>query len=313
VNQKALMWSEFHFLRPLWLLAIVPAVLLAWLLWRQSDSRRAWKGVIADHLLPHLLVGEERHARVQPLPLMLLGWVLTVLALAGPAWAREPAPFAEDTAALVIVVKVTPSMMTEDIPPNRLARSTQKVTDLLKLRPGAQTGLIAYAGSAHRVMPLTRDAEIIDSFTGELSPGIMPIQGDVSAEALKVANDMIERSKQPGWILLVCDGIAPDQRAALAEYRKAGHAPVSILAVAGEGPELQSIRAAASELDSAVVRVSADDRDVRRLAGNTRFSSSTSAGGESWRDEGYWLVPPIVTIMLFWFRPGWMVRSSARG
>ena len=57
---------------------------------------------------------------------------MTVVALAGPAWQREPAPFADDTAVLAIVLKVTPSMLTEDIQPTRLSRSVQKIHDLLR-------------------------------------------------------------------------------------------------------------------------------------------------------------------------------------
>src|SRR5262249_62274616 len=102
---------------------------------------------------------------------------LGVVALAGPTWEREPAPFAEDRAVLAIVLKVTPSMQSQDVQPTRLARATEKIRDLLAQRPGAKTALFAYAGSAHRVMPLTSDSGIIEAFAAELAPGVVAGDG----------------------------------------------------------------------------------------------------------------------------------------
>ena len=102
--------GQFHFLRPWWLLALVPALLLVWAIHRQQDAVRPWRGVIAAHLLPHLLISGGPQHRLQPVHLLLLAWLLAILAVAGPTWRLEPAPFAEDTAALVIAVEVTPTM-----------------------------------------------------------------------------------------------------------------------------------------------------------------------------------------------------------
>ena len=51
--------DQFHFLRPAWLLLLIPAVFLMWSVYRRSDSLRAWKKVISPHLLEHLLVYER--------------------------------------------------------------------------------------------------------------------------------------------------------------------------------------------------------------------------------------------------------------
>jgi Ca-activated chloride channel family protein len=293
---------------------VVPAALLAWRLGTSEDSARAWKGIVAEHLRLHLMVGGENRSRVQPVHLLCGGWIVAILALAGPSWRREPAPFADDTAALAIVLKVTPSMRAEDIQPDRLTRSVQKIRDLLKHRPGARTALIAYAGSAHRVLPLTRDSDLVSSYAGDLSPDVMPIEGDVCGEALQLAQDQIVRSGQAGWILWICDGVSPDQRLALTNSRQPGRAPITVLAATGVGPELASLREAAETIDSTVVTLSADDRDVRQLAANTRFSPATVAGASAlWQDAGYWLVPPLALLSLGWFRPGWMVRTAAGG
>src|SRR5262249_19583153 len=135
----AMATPAFHFIRPEWLLALIPAALLWWFLRRGTDAAQPWRKIIAPHLLPHLLSGRTEKSRFGPLELIAVGWLVSIIAIAGPTWTHEPAPFADDTAALAIVVKISPSMKTEDIQPSRLARATEKIHDLLKQRAGAKT------------------------------------------------------------------------------------------------------------------------------------------------------------------------------
>lgn len=305
--------AEFHFLRPWWLLAIIPAGLLVWRLWAADDTARAWRKFVAPHLLPRLLTGREERHWFRPIVLQLAAWMLAAVALAGPTWEREPSPFSEDTAGLVIVLKVTPSMQGEDIQPTRLDRATQKIRDLLARRPGAKAALFAYAGSAHQVMPLTADAGIINTFAAELSPNVMPVEGAVAGAALKAADDVVTKSGQAGWILWITDAASPEEIKALQADHAEMRTPVSILAVVGDGPEYESLKTAGAVLNAPVVRVTPDSTDVDQLARNTRFSAvGEQAGGERWKDAGYWLVFPLAAMALFWFRRGWMVQAAGR-
>ena len=129
------MITDFHFIRPWWLLAILPLAALVWAIHRRPDLEQPWRGVIAPHLLPFLLTGENHHARFSPLLLIAIGWCISTLAIAGPTCRREPAPFAEDTAPLAIVLKVTPSMTTQDVQPSRLARGVEKSTTCSNFAP----------------------------------------------------------------------------------------------------------------------------------------------------------------------------------
>jgi Ca-activated chloride channel homolog len=316
--------GQFHFLRPWWLLALAPALWLAWMIRRHQDAARPWRGVIADHLLPHLLAEGGRRRRLRPVHLLLPIWLLATLALSGPTWQREPAPFADDEAALVIAVEVTPTMQAQDIQPSRLERAAQKIHDLLAQRPGTRTALVAYAGSAHLVMPLTRDAELVTRFAAELSPAIMPMQGDAAAETLALAEEQLRKSGLRGSVLLITDGVPAEQLPQLAAYRKQGGVPVQLLAVAAApgvplppdsppAPALDraALDKAADALDATLTVVSPDDRDVRWLARHTETSlvaAPAEQAGERWKDAGYWPVFAVAALMLVWFRPGWLVQ-----
>src|SRR5215469_13727798 len=163
----------FHLLRPLWLVAIV----LALVLWRQNPEAQ-WGGVIAKHLLKNLIVQPGHGWSVNPAWLVGAGLALAIFALSGPTWKRELPPFVEDKAPLMIALALSSSMGETDVAPSWLERAKQKIRDLLAARTGARTGLIAYAGTAHLVMPLTDDRAVIEPFLAALAPGLMPAGGN---------------------------------------------------------------------------------------------------------------------------------------
>src|SRR5262245_25166731 len=100
---------EFHFLRPLWLVALIPVIAIVVLILRRSRPEAQWGDVIAPNLLKHLLVKPERRWRINPLYLVASGLVVSIVALAGPTWRRELPPFVEDKAPLMIALSVAPS------------------------------------------------------------------------------------------------------------------------------------------------------------------------------------------------------------
>ncbi|HEY2711868.1 MAG TPA: VWA domain-containing protein [Chthoniobacterales bacterium] len=306
------MISDFYFLRPWWFAALIPAIAIWLLVRRRQNVGRAWRGIIAAHLLPHLLSGETKRTRFSPLMLIGMAWIIAIVALAGPTWRREPAPFADDTAALAIIVKVTPSMVTEDVQPNRLARAVQKIHDLLGQRRGAKTTLIAYAGTAHVVMPATTDEEIINTFAAALDPKIMPDDGDVAADALKLADETL-KGAGGGSILWITDSVATEQSQPIATWRKQSATSVRLLPPLLEGAELGALHQAAKNAEATFVRLTPDDADVRHLAREAKFSSTASnEGSNQWEESGYWLTPLLAIILLFFFRSGWMVPTAAR-
>lgn len=288
---------SFHLLRPLWLVALIPlAAAFALLLWRQS-ARAQWGGVIAPHLLDHLIVQPGRGRRVNPLYLVSTGIGLGIIALAGPTWRRELPPFVEDKAPLMIALAVGSSMSESDVVPSRLERAKQKIADLLAARAGARTGLVAYAGTAHLVMPLTDDRSVIAPFLAALAPGLMPGDGKNVTSAISLAAQSLATKPVAGTILVVADDLGSVDVAAL--KKAAGRNNLMMLAV--------SASATSAPLGSDTVEVSVDGSDILRLERRieTRFQAAQGdAFGTRWQDEGFWLLPPLALLTLIWFRRG---------
>ena len=318
--------EAFHFLRPAWLLLLLPAAAVIASMLRRQDPAILWRGVIEPNLLEHLVVlGEARRSRLRPTLVMAAAWLVGIVALAGPAWEKEPNPLTEDQSALFIVLKVTPDMLAEDIQPSRLRRAAQKIGDLLALRPGARAGLIAYAGSAHLVMPLTSDPDVISFFTADLAPDLMPLEGDEPVAALAMASRRLGDSGLAGSIVLVADSVDPAFVDDIARLHEGGEADIHVYGIAA-GPEVvpppgsppapaldeDAMRSVAAAGGGALIRITPDDSDVRQLAARVERSiaSAPVQEGERWKDAGYFLVWPLVLILLPAFRRGGGVSLS---
>jgi Ca-activated chloride channel family protein len=81
--------------------------------------------------------------------------------LAGPTWKKIELPGQELETPLVILLDLSQSMLSDDLQPNRLERAKFKISDLVGHHPQARAALIGFAGTAHTIVPLTRDYEII--------------------------------------------------------------------------------------------------------------------------------------------------------
>ena len=112
--------QDFHFLRPLWLLALLPALVFFIALWRMNSSLSAWDRAIDKDLLPYLLETSKSAAQRTPLYLLLAAWILSTVALAGPVWEELPQPVQQREDALVIVMDLSLSMVAADHEPSRL-------------------------------------------------------------------------------------------------------------------------------------------------------------------------------------------------
>ena len=224
--------SNFHFLRPDWFYALIPALLLYLLLkFRQSTSSN-WESAIDASLLPHLLDNPDGKVSKSPLTLVFIAWLLAIIALSGPVWEKTEQPVHQREDALVIVFDLTKSMYANDVKPNRLVRARRKLQDLLALRDEGVTALVVFSGDAHVVAPLTDDTATSISMIPAIDPGIMPATGSQVTPALNRAIDLFtDAGVSSGRILIITDeirDIAEAQR--VARIHRFSY-PISVMSV----------------------------------------------------------------------------------
>ena len=200
--------QAFHFLRPLALLGLIPAILIA--LWHafRHLGRERFASLLSSDLQRVLLTGSERSRRLLVPTAIAAMLGLGAVAVAGPTWQRQDVPARELDDALVVIFDLSLSMYAEDVEPSRLMRARRELADLLRLREEGTTALIAYAGDAHVVTPLTDDVETIRHMSDSLAPEIMPVLGSRTPVAIALANRLLENGAESrGRILAITDGI----------------------------------------------------------------------------------------------------------
>lgn len=296
--------SQFHFIRPVWLLLLPLAIGLWWLWLRSSEPLRGWRSQIAPTLLKALTIGEHA-AHSRQARWLLAGWLLTVIAIAGPTWRQEPSPFAEESPPLMILLKADKSMEPANQQPTSLERAKLKIADLANARKGQPLGLIVYAGSAHLVLPPTNDTAVIAEMASEITSSIMPASGDRLDLAINEARKIMSSENASGSFLVVADSVDTDtQQLAAAEKTLQGNS-VQILAIAGnDQSKLRSIENAASTLHGSMVELAIDDSDITTIVRKAERTLFASVSGEEtrWQEAGYWLVPLLVIMMALSFR-----------
>lgn len=324
--------SDFHFIRPYWLFALLPAFFLLAVMLKNRLKQGRWAEVCDAELLPFILQERETLQNRWPLLAGFAAAFLAIFALAGPTWERLPTPIFRDDSALVIVLDLSRSMDAADIKPSRLIRARYKVTDILKLRKEGLTALIAYAGDAFMVTPLTDDVETIASQLNALKTEIMPVQGSNAGRAVKMAGELLQQSGlQAGDILLITDGLKSDSVGAIA--KEAGSYRLSVLGVGTEEgapiglveggflkdsrgnivvPKLDSdpLSALASAGGGFYKTITIDDGDIDAIMAELKepladLSSRENEGFlDQWDEKGPWLLLLVLPLGALFFRRG---------
>ena len=173
--------ETFHFLRPAWLLALVPVSLLAWAAARSATSTSAWRRVVDAHLLRHLLLTDSGPARRWPIALGALAGLAATNALAGPAWDRIPQPTFTTSEPTVVVLDLSPAMQSDDPAPSRLSRARLELHDLLERGKGGQVALVLYTDEPFVAAPLTDDARLLEAMVPTRQSGLSPLRAPPAA------------------------------------------------------------------------------------------------------------------------------------
>jgi len=329
--------NAFHFLRPAWFLALIPLFAGLWWAWRGRAAGSPWRRLLDPALQPAMLVGGGPEGRPpRALGLLALAWLVAVTALAGPAWERRPRPAFAPRDALVVVFDLSRSMLAADLRPSRLERARYKVRALLRRRKSGLTGLVAFAGDAFVVTPLTDDTRTLAAHLGALSPDLMPVQGSRVDRGLERALDLLRRGNAvQGGVLLVTDGYRGDEALAAARHLAAAGFRLGVLGVgtpqgapipAPGGGQVRDVRGRvvlarldrralerlAEAGDGRYADLTPDDTDLHRLAPLWRFKVAAPGQGrrrqaEEWIDRGPWLLPLLLPLAALGFRRGWLL------
>ncbi len=325
------MLANFHFLRPEWFL-LLPVVLLVWFFGIHRISHTLWADHLPQAALKALRVNHDSR-RSQLRWWLLLIWLLLIVGAAGPSWIKETIPSLSNENATVLVLDLSPSMLSEDIKPNRITIARFELLDLLDTVKDGQVGLIVYAGTAHTVSPLTDDPRTIAALVPALSPEYMPEAGSNLEDAIQQAEKLFDDAGFPaGQIILITDGVS-DAAANTVAQRLTSSRSLSILGIGAndQAPiptknggflrdqrgniittslDTQSLQAFSSKTRGNFVVQRPDNVDSQRILRLTNLNQGrkndkqNSVEYDAWQDMAYLLVLLSLPLMLLLFRKG---------
>ena len=319
-----------HFIRPEWLFGLIPLILLSTLFWRRHQQQSAWKQYIAPHLSSMLISDNVEQGR-KPKWMLAFCWIIAVLALSGPAITKQNLPVFATEQGRVLVMDMSYSMFATDLSPNRLSHARFRATDLLSEIKEGETGLIAYAGDAYTISPLTRDNATLLNLLPTLSPDIMPSRGSNLAAAISLAEQLLAQGGHiTGDIILMTDGVSDNQFNQVYSQLKNSRYRLSILAFGSQNgapiklADGQLMRDSSNEVVVAktdigllqklakrgagiVIPTQADGSDIKQLTqwlAEDGKAKATELEGESWQDLGPYIAMLLLLPMLFSFKHG---------
>lgn len=336
------MMEALHFVRPLWLLAFIPLMIILLVLYRHRGSSAIWKTVCDAKLLPYIL--SQGHHRSSRLPLLFaaLAAGLAIIAAAGPAFEKLPQPVYREQSSLVILLDLSQSMDAGDVSPSRIERAKLKLLDILDARKAGQTALIVYAADAFTVTPLTDDSYTIANLVPTLETALMPSQGSHAYTAIEEALQLLKQAGAgSGDVLLITDDINERDWQAIGTLSAQGYR-LSVMGVGTEAgspvslrggflqdstgaiviPKLdqQKLQQAALEGGGLYVQLQTRDADINTL--NKLFTSKNVSDNEDdsgaeteltadiWQEEGPWLLLLVIPLVALWARKGWLLSFA---
>ena len=184
----------FRFENPsqfIWLFAI--PVLIVLFFFSMRFLRKRLQSQLGPRVAPLLTASISWGKRRWKLFLQCVTLALMVVALARPQMGQSKQEIKSEGVEIVFVADVSESMMAEDARPSRLSQMKNELSRLVDLLGGNKIGLIAFAGSATVLSPLTNDPNALKMYIDSLSPLSVSSQGTNFQAALSEADEAFNR------------------------------------------------------------------------------------------------------------------------
>ena len=205
--------DEKKYLYLLLLLPIVACIFLFNMYWKRKKQLEFGDLEMVKKLSPERSVFKP----VLKISILLLALAFLIIGLVNPKIGTKMETVKREGIDIVFAVDVSKSMLAEDVAPNRLDKSKQLVSQIINSLGNDRIGIVAYAGSAFPVLPITSDYSVAKMLLQSMSPDMVSSQGTSLDEAIRLsAKYFDEKSKTSKLLILISDGEDHSEGASLA-------------------------------------------------------------------------------------------------
>jgi len=333
-----LLITNFHFLRPLWLLIIIPALILIVLLIKQKNKEGQWHQIFPAHLASLLIETKSVVHKKKSMTVLILASVIIAISLAGPTWQRVEQPLFKINKAQIVIMDMSLSMYATDILPNRVTRAKFKLNDLVSRLGEGDTALIAYAGDAFVISPMTQDVANLKNLIPALNPDIMPVYGSSPAYAIEKALELFKQANHhQGAIYLLTDGMEGSDVREITQLLQNTKFTLNVMGIgSAQGapiklpneqllkddngniviPKLQSslLRSLSNKLNGRYSNLTNDSSDIDYLTSipestNLDNQKEENQFGDEWHEVGPYLILLLLPFAALAFRRGVLMSA----
>ncbi len=228
----------FRFANPtyLYLLILIPVLILLYVMIRRKmakDMLKFGEAALMSQLTPDV----SSLRKNLKFGLMMLALGLLIVLMARPQYGMRNEEVKRTGIEVIIAVDVSNSMLCEDIKPNRLEKSKMIVSKLIDQFDEDRVGLVAFAGTAITLLPVTSDYVSAKMFLGQLSPSTISVQGTNIADAITKASNGFSAKKSVGHALILITDAEDNEQGAVEAARIAKENGVRIFVLSVGTPE----------------------------------------------------------------------------
>lgn len=185
-------WSHPYYF--FWLI-LIPILYIMTQYWGHQKLKNL-KASFGDKVLPFLMSGISSKKFQFKLILLLVSLIPLILSLARPQFGESKENIKSSGVELMILFDVSQSMLAEDVSPSRLSFAKSEVLRFLDKIPGSKVGLVAFAGSAALISPITTDTTALKMFVESITTEAISTQGTEFKMALEQAEAAFQRGGQ---------------------------------------------------------------------------------------------------------------------
>jgi len=182
------------------LVVFVPLVLL---ILYSSYRRRFVKRLIKSEKSRELLISASYFKIGMKEAILALSLLLGAMVLLRPSWGDVTKKVDREGADVLIALDVSMSMLATDVSPNRLERAKAAIRWITESLGGDRIGLIAFAGDAFQMCPLTTDIDAFLMFLKSVGPDSVNLQGTDFGRMLDEAKRVFSKKRMTSKMLIV--------------------------------------------------------------------------------------------------------------
>ncbi len=202
------------------LLALIPILWLAYFYMRIWQTKRQ-KKYIDKKLQPKIIKESSRFKPFIRLVFLSLSILFLVTALTNPKMGTKLEKVKRKGVDIVFAIDVSKSMDAEDVPPSRLEKAKRLVSKIIDNLVSDRVGIIAYAGEAYPLLPITTDYAAAKIFLQNMNTDLVSSQGTAIDDAIDLATTYFDEDDTNKILVILSDGEDHSEKAVEAAKRAA--------------------------------------------------------------------------------------------